>query len=166
MMTNALPSTAARIIDEKMNPLSSRIDRSTQLSSSSSGCSATISLPLEPVRLGPTVARNSKGDSEDKKDDEVAVSDSEVNEASTNCDVIGRMVGVVAAAVEMWLVNVAGCRWLLLLLLLLFVEAAVVALTATNVGAAVDAAVMGNVIVVARRSATLTPDISSISQPD
>jgi len=56
--------------------------------------------------------------------------------------------------------------WLLLLLLLLFVEAAVVALTATNVGAAVDAAVMGNVIVVARRSATLTPDISSISQPD
>jgi len=62
--------------------------------------------------LGPTVARNSKGDSEDKKDDEVAVSDSEVNEASTNCDVIGRMVGVVAAAVEMWLVNVAGCRCL------------------------------------------------------
>jgi len=165
MMTNALPSTAARIIDEKMNPLSSRIDRSIQLSSSSSGCSATISLPLEPVRLGPTEARNSKGDSEDEKDDEVAVSDSEVNEASTNCDVIGRMVGVVAAAVEMWLVNVAGCR-LLLLLLLLFVDAAVVALTATNVAAAVDAAVMGNVIVVARRSATLTPDISSISQPD
>jgi len=62
------------------------------------------------------VARNSKGDSEDEKDDEVAVSDSEVNEASTNCDVIGRMVGVVAAAVEMWLVNVAGCRLLLLLL--------------------------------------------------
>lgn len=91
----------------------------------------------------------------------MAVNDSEVNEASTNCDVIGKLlVGVVvvlaAAVVEMWPVNVAGCRWLALV---------------ADVAAACDvaapaAAVMGNVIVVARRSATLTPDISSISQPN
>lgn len=139
------------------------------------------------------VARKSNGLSEDAKDvddaDDVAVNDSEVNEASKNCSVVGKLV-VATAAVA---VVVAGGRvvaivdvavassGLPLVVVALVVVAAVVATVAFRAAAlpvtsaAIDlpslllvdadvadvpARARGNVIVVPRSSVTLGPDMS------
>lgn len=116
MMTNALPSTAARIIDEKMKPLSSSSDMSSQLSSNCSLVSTTLlilafALPVMLLAMVESSSRAVVGDDGSEgeaamADDDVddAVNDSEVNEASTNCDgvrevVVDVVIAVVDAAV-------------------------------------------------------------------
>lgn len=188
MMTSALPRTAARMIDEKMNPLSTSRDTSTQLSSPRSGRSSRMWLVLA-LAMACAVefaARKSNGLSEDAKDvddaDDVAVNDSEVNEASKNCSVVGKLVvatagGRVVANVADVAVASSGLPLVVVALVVAAVAATVAfrteALPVTSVAidwpslllvdadvAGVLARARGNVIVVPRSSETVAPDMS------
>lgn len=155
IMTSALPSTAARIIDEKMKPLSNRSDTSTQLSSNGSPASNTLLMLVFvfPVRLPATVENSSRavagenGSAEDAPvADEVddAVNDSEVNEASTNrvvvCKVVvdGLIVVVVVVVAVVVVAAAAAAVSSKLLLLPLVMPAVVVAAAPPAASIAID----------------------------